>query len=288
MSDFYTKEHIAAYIAERKLEISNNITRCFALGLPRPRLMIVQVGDNPASNTYVKGKISDCNETGIESYLMKLPENITYDALVSMLSVEAPLYDGVIIQLPLPTHLQERFDDIIKYIKPEQDVDGFRKDTKFEPCTPLGICNYLEHCHSKEWFSGKHAVIVGRSDLVGRPLSRMLLDRDCTVTVAHSKTKNLRHVTSQADILVSATGVMNLINRFNIKPDVAAVINVGFAFNENGKMKGDVDVEDVMRITQNCMPIVGSTGVLTRLSLLENTYHAYSDYWNKKLEQESP
>lgn len=275
MSGFYTKEHIAAYIAERKQELTKNITNCFSLGLPRPRLMIVQVGDNPASNRYVKGKISDCNDTGIESYLMKLPENITYSALVNMLFLEAPLYDGVIIQLPLPKHLEERFDDIIRYIQPKQDVDGFRNDTNFEPCTPLGICNYLEYCHGKEWFRGKHAVIVGRSDLVGRPLARMLLDRDCTVTVAHSKTHNLRHVTSQADILVSATGVMNLINRFNIKPDVAAVINVGFAFDENGKMKGDVDVEDVKRITQNCMPTIGSTGLLTRLSLLENTYQAY-------------
>ena len=237
--------------------------------------MIVQVGDNPASNKYVAGKIKDCEEVGIKAILAKLPEDTSVDEMRELLTVELKNVHAAIIQLPLPDHLVSYLDDFLGTMTPEQDVDGFLLDSYHYPCTPKGIVDYLSYQHGEEWFVGKHAVIVGRSELVGRPLAKMLLDNDCTVTVAHSKTKNLRHVTSQADILVSATGKMNLINRFNIKPDVDAVINVGFAFDENGKMKGDVDVEDVMRITPNCMPIVGSTGLLTRLALLDNTVNAW-------------
>lgn len=273
----FTKEAIKEYIANRKRDLKNVIeNQQEYYHYPVPKLLIVQVGDNPASNRYVAGKIKDCEEVGIQAILAKLPEDTSANEMRELLTVELKNVHAAIIQLPLPDHLVSYLDDFLKIMTPEQDVDGFLLDSCHYPCTPQGIVDYLTYQYSEEWFVGKHAVIVGRSELVGRPLAKMLLDRDCTVTVSHSKTKNLRHVTSQADILVSATGKMNLINRFNIKPDVDAVINVGFAFDENGKMKGDVDVEDVMRITSNCMPIVGSTGLLTRLALLDNTVNAWN------------
>lgn len=274
--NIFTKEAIKEYITNRKSDLKTVITYAQEYyHYPVPKLLIVQVGDNPASNRYVAGKIKDCEEVGIKATLMKVPEDISVDEMNDLLTVELKNVHAAIIQLPLPTHLEMYLDDFLEHMTPEQDVDGFRKDSCHYPCTPLGVVGYLEGQYGEDWFVGKHAVIVGRSNLVGKPLAKMLLENDCTVTVAHSKTKNLRHVTSQADILISATGQMNLINRFNIKPDVDAVINVGFAFDENGKMKGDVDVEDVMRITPNCMPIVGSTGLLTRLSLLCNTVRAW-------------
>ena len=273
----FTKEAIKEYIANRKQVLKDVITYGQEeYHYPVPKLLIVQVGDNPASNRYVAGKIKDCEEVGIKAILAKLPEDTSANEMRELLTVELKNVHAAIIQLPLPDHLVSYLDDFLGTMTPEQDVDGFLLDSCHCPCTPQGIVEYLTYQYSEEWFVGKHAVIVGRSELVGRPLAKMLLDRDCTVTVAHSKTKNLRHVTSQADILVSATGKMNLINRFNIKPDVDAVINVGFAFDENGKMKGDVDVADVMRITPNCMPIVGSTGLLTRLALLDNTVNAWN------------
>lgn len=273
----FTKEAIKEYIANRKQVLKDVITYGQEeYHYPVPKLLIAQVGDNPASNRYVAGKIKDCEEVGIKAILAKLPEDTSVDEMRELLTVELKNVHAAIIQLPLPDHLVSYLDDFLGTMTPKQDVDGFLLDSCHCPCTPQGIVDYLSNQYGEEWFVGKHAVIVGRSELVGRPLAKMLLDRDCTVTVAHSKTKNLRHVTSQADILVSATGKMNLINRFNIKPDVDAVINVGFAFDENGKMKGDVDVEDVMRITPNCMPIVGSTGLLTRLSLLDNTVNAWN------------
>lgn len=272
----FTKEAIKEYIANRKMVLKDVIKyQQEYYHYPVPKLLIVQVGDNPASNKYVAGKIKDCEEVGIKAILAKLQEDTSVDEMRELLTVELKNVHAAIIQLPLPDHLVSYLDDFLGTMTPEQDVDGFLLDSYHYPCTPKGIVDYLSYQHGEEWFVGKHAVIVGRSELVGRPLAKMLLDNDCTVTVAHSKTKNLRHVTSQADILVSATGKMNLINRFNIKPDVDAVINVGFAFDENGKMKGDVDVEDVMRITPNCMPIVGSTGLLTRLALLDNTVNAW-------------
>lgn len=274
--NIFTKEAIKEYIANRKQVLKDVIAyEQEYYHYPVPKLLIVQVGDNPASNKYVAGKIKDCEEVGIKAILAKLPEDTSVDEMRELLTVELKNVHAAIIQLPLPDHLVSYLDDFLGTMTPEQDVDGFLLDSYHYPCTPKGIVDYLNYQHGEEWFVGKHAVIVGRSELVGRPLAKMLLDNDCTVTVAHSKTKNLRHVTSQADILVSATGKMNLINRFNIKPDVDAVINVGFAFDENGKMKGDVDVEDVMRITPNCMPIVGSTGLLTRLALLDNTVNAW-------------
>lgn len=180
---FCTKEHIAEHIRQEKLYLSNKIKNSIDEGHVRPRLLIIQVGNNQASNRYVKGKIADANEIGIEPTLMKFPESVTYKELTDFLFKKRDDYHGIIIQLPLPEHLQLCLNDIQAYIKPHQDVDGFRTDSFYYPCTPKGIVEYLTHSKGQDWLKGKHAIIVGRSDLVGRPLAKMLLDRDCTVTV---------------------------------------------------------------------------------------------------------
>lgn len=271
---FCTKEHIAEYIKDAKEELHENVKSCIYKGHARPRLLIIQVGDNPASNKYVAGKISDAHEVCIETSLMKFPETLTYKELTEFLLKERDNFHGIIVQLPLPEHLQRELVNIQEYIRPDQDVDGFRIDSFHNACTPEGIVRYLEYSKGADWLVGKHAVIVGRSDLVGRPLAKMLLDRDCTVTVCHSKTKHLKAVCKNADILISAVGKANMIDKNFIKNSKTVVINVGFDFVD-GKMVGDIDVNSVKEITQWCTPIIGSSGLWTRLSLMQNTFDAY-------------
>jgi len=271
---FCSKEHIAEYVSNCKEELSEKIKECIRKGYARPRLLIIQVGDNPASNKYVAGKISDANEVGVEATHMKFPETLTYEELTEFLLKERDNFHGIIVQLPLPNHLQERLSEIQCYIRPDQDVDGFRVDSFHSACTPEGIVRYLEYSKGADWFVGKHAVVVGRSDLVGRPLAKMLLERDCTVTVCHSKTKHLKAVCKNADILISAVGKANMIDKNFIKNSKTVVINVGFDFVD-GKMVGDIDVNSVKETTQWCTPIIGSSGLWTRLSLMQNTFDAY-------------
>lgn len=273
--EFCTKEHIAEYIKENKERLKRNIDEQIAKGHVRPRLLIVQVGDNPASNKYVKGKISDANEVGIEATLMKFPVNITCEEMINFLKAEIKNYHACIIQKPTNLDIDSNFHNVIKFIPPEKDVDGFRKDSKHFACTPLGVVNYLASCKGNNWFKGKHAVIVGRSELVGRPLFDLLLDLDCTVTVCHSKTRNLKEICKSADLIVSAVGKGNMINSDYIKNEYTTVINVGFDFDSNGKMIGDIDVNSVREVTNWCTPVIGSSGLWTRLSLMQNTFNAY-------------
>lgn len=272
--EFCSKEHIAEFIQKRKQYIKKEIDTQTIMGHCRPRLLIIQVGDNPASNRYVKGKISDCNEVGIEATLMKFPLNITYDEVAEFLKIEGRLYHGVIIQKPTNREIDDKFHELIKLIAPSQDVDGFRKDSLHCACTPSGVVAYIGYGKGYNWLKGKHAVIVGRSELVGRPLFDLLLDLDCTVTVCHSKTKNLQEICKTADLIVSAVGKANMINKDFVKDDNTVVINVGFDFID-GKMVGDIDVNSVKEVTQWCTPVVGSTGLLTRLMLMQNTFDAY-------------
>lgn len=273
--EFCTKEHIAVYINEEKACLKSRIEKAIKAGHVRPRLLIIQVGNNQASNKYVKGKISDANEIGIEPTLMKFPENVTYTELTDFLVKKRDDYHGIIIQLPLPKHLQITLKDLQEYIKPHQDVDGFRADSFYYPCTPKGIVDYIVVSKKSEWLQGKHAIIVGRSDLVGRPLAKMLLDKDCTVTVCHSKTRHLKATCRNADILISAVGKANMIDKSFIKNAKTTVINVGFDFLD-GKMVGDIDVDSVKEVTKWCTPVIGSTGLLTRLALMQNTFEAYA------------
>ena len=272
--EFCSKEHIAEYVKQSKEELHEQIKDCVRKGHTRPRLLIIQVGNNPASNKYVAGKIADANEVCIETSLMKFPETITYEELTDFLLKERDNFHGIIVQLPLPEHLQKELDNIQCYIRPDQDVDGFRVDSFHKACTPEGIVRYLKYSKGSDWFVGKHAVIIGRSELVGRPLAKMLLDKDCTVTVCHSKTKHLKSVCKNADIIISAVGKANMVDKNFIKNSKTTVINVGFDFIY-GNMVGDIDVNSVKEITQWCTPIIGSSGLWTRLSLMQNTFDAY-------------
>lgn len=271
---FCTKEHIAEYIRQEKAYLCSEIKKFINQGHIRPRLLIIQIGNNQTSNRYVKGKISDANEIGIEPTLMQFSESVTYEEFTDFLLKQREDYHGIIIQLPLPEHLQLCLKDIQTYIKPHQDVDGFRIDSFYYPCTPKGIVEYLTYSKGKDWLRGKHAIIVGRSDLVGRPLAKMLLDCDCTVTVCHSKTRHLKATCRNADILISAVGKANIIDKTFIKNTKTAVINVGFDF-VNGKMVGDIDIDSVSEVTKLVTPIIGGTGLLTRLALMQNTFKAY-------------
>ncbi len=231
-----------------------------------PTLYIIQVGQNEASTRYVRNKIKDCEEVGFKANLIALPEATTTETICNYIDkVANEGADGIIVQLPLPKHIDK--DVIIKHIPPELDVDGFGPETEFEPCTPLGILEYLQWI--KFDLDGKHAVILGRSDIVGRPMAKMLQLGNCTTTLCNSHTpKELRdRLLRNADLVICAVGKRNFISSQDALN--AFIVDVGINFDENGKLCGDVDVNplDKNRVT----PVPGGVGLLTRLALLENT-----------------
>lgn len=224
-------------------------------------LYIFQVGNNEASNRYVRNKIKDCTEVGIEAYCVKLTEDTTTEELLEVM-VKNFMFDpgaAFMVQLPLPDHIDLK--KVIAAIPKNGDVDGFRPLSKFKPCTPLGIMKYLEHCEYD--LSGRNVTIIGRSDIVGKPLAKMMTDADATVTLCHSKTKSLWTHIETADLIVSAVGKRGILNCYAIhKP----VIDVGINFDENGKLCGDCINTENREVT----PVPGGVGLLTRCALLEN------------------
>ena len=233
---------------------------------PDPVLYVIQVGDNQASNSYIKGKKKDCEEVGIICKHIKVPENISEVELVSYIeNLNANNYDGLIVQLPLPKHIDKNV--IINAIPKEKDVDGFRKDSKFVPCTPLGIMKVLERFS----VAGKDCLIINRSDIVGKPLVNLLLDRDVTVTIAHSKTKNLKHKIHNADIIITAVGIPDFITKDMISSD-KIFIDVSINRGESGKLCGDIskDVERYKWKNTYITPVPNGIGLLTRAELLMN------------------
>lgn len=255
-----------------------------------PRLIIFQVGNNPASNTYVQNKIKACEEVGIKARLMKLESSITEDELIQLIRevnsrTNESIYNGVFVQLPLPEHINE--NRIIQMINPNQDVDGFSienvgtlmlkhpKIDAFMPCTAWGIINLLQEYNIP--ISGKHCVIVNRSAIVGKPLAMMLLKEDATVTICHSKTENLKEICQQADILITAIGKPKFFTKDYIKQD-AIVIDVGMNRDENGKLCGDVDFDDVIDKVAAITPVPGGVGPMTITVLIYNVYKAWTQY----------
>ena len=242
-----------------------------------PGLAVILVGDNPASKTYVANKQKSCEAIGMFSELIKMPEDTTQDALLDQIRDLNNRQDihGILVQLPLPKHIDE--DAVIATISPEKDVDGFSpvsvgkmmlgQDT-YLPCTPFGVMKLLEH--SGIDVAGKHAVIVGRSHIVGKPMGQLLLQKDATVTYTHSKTPDLPSFTKQADILIAAVGRENFITKEHIKPG-AVVIDVGINRDENNKLCGDVNFADVDGIASHITPVPGGVGPMTITMLLENT-----------------
>ena len=245
-----------------------------------PGLAVILVGDNPASKTYVANKQKSCEQIGMYSELVKLPEDISEQALLEKIRElnERASIHGILVQLPLPKHIDE--DKVIQTISPEKDVDGFSpisvgkmmlgQDT-YLPCTPYGVMKMLEHAGID--VAGKHAVIVGRSHIVGKPMGQLLLQKDATVTYTHSKTPDLPSFTKQADILIAAVGRANFITSEHIK-EGAVVIDVGINRNQDNRLCGDVDFDDVQGIASHITPVPGGVGPMTITMLLENTVQA--------------
>lgn len=236
-----------------------------------PRLLIITIGDNAASKSYVKGKLKDCEEVGIHADNLIITSCDTDSAIEQIKSyiskIETP--DGIILQLPVPKSISaEKIKQAV--INNGVDVDGFNKSSSFNPCTPLGITRLLRNNYID--ISGKHAVIIGRSEIVGRPLANNLLDLDATVTVCHSKTMNLKKFTSDADIIVSCAGQKELITPDMIK-DNCILIDVGIT-KENNKLYGDIH-KDCYEKSSLYTTVPKGIGLVTRATLLENILKAY-------------
>lgn len=247
----------------------------------RPGLAVILVGDNPASQVYVRNKIKACQDAGIHSVLEQLDATTTQQELlarIDALNADASIH-GILVQLPLPRHIDA--DAVIEAIAPEKDVDGFHissagalmtgLDRGFWPCTPHGCLKMLDDIGYD--LRGKHAVVVGRSNIVGKPMAMMLLARSATVTICHSATADLGAMTRQADVLVAAVGKAGLITADMVKPG-AVVIDVGMNRNAQGKLCGDVDFEGVRQVAGWITPVPGGVGPMTITMLLANTIAA--------------
>ncbi|MGE7623700.1 bifunctional methylenetetrahydrofolate dehydrogenase/methenyltetrahydrofolate cyclohydrolase FolD [Viridibacillus sp. NPDC096237] len=242
-----------------------------------PGLAVILVGDNPASKTYVSNKQKSCEQMGIHSVLIELSADISEETLLSeidRLNADSAI-DGILVQLPLPKHIDEQ--NVIAAISPEKDVDGFHPESvgkmmlgqpTYLPCTPYGVMKLLEYANID--VAGKHAVIVGRSHIVGVPMGQLLLQKDATVTYCHSKTPNLAAMTTQADILVVATGRAKMIGAEHVK-EGAVVIDVGINRDENNKLCGDVDFDSVIDKVSAITPVPKGVGPMTITMLLFNT-----------------
>ncbi|MBR1908229.1 bifunctional methylenetetrahydrofolate dehydrogenase/methenyltetrahydrofolate cyclohydrolase FolD [bacterium] len=247
----------------------------------KPHLAVILAGENPASKIYVNTKNKTCERLGIKSTVINLPENVTEFELKSKireLNVDDEI-NAILVQLPLPAHINE--SECIKEISPIKDVDGFTPEnlgalvsgkTPFAyPCTPSGIITLLKRNNIQ--ISGKHAVVIGRSNIVGKPLSLMLLKENATVTMCHSKTKNLSEITKTADILISATG-KRIVTKDMVK-NSAVVVDVGIIRNSEGKLEGDVDFEQVKDTASYITPVPGGVGPMTIASLMKNTLELF-------------
>ncbi len=244
-------------------------------------LAVILVGNDPASEVYVRNKIKACEEVGMNSRLVRLPEDSSFDDVASAIRAlnEDPDITGMILQLPLPAGLSE--EKLIDLISPEKDVDGCTVVQKgrlwtgrdsLVACTPLGVIRLLEHYEIP--LAGKSAVVIGRSNLVGKPLAQLLLNKNCTVTICHSRTRNLAEVARGADILCVAIGKAKFVTADMVK-EGAVVIDVGMDRDENGKLCGDVDFAGVSDKCSYITPVPGGVGPMTVAMLIENTLTAY-------------
>lgn len=259
-----------------KDQIARRVKKLAAKGII-PGLAVVLIGDNPASHTYVKNKKKTCEALGMRSDLLQFPESMSETELLEVIDGlnQDPNIHGILVQLPLPAQINEF--NVILAINPEKDVDGFHPISvgnmmigreAFLPCTPHGIMKLLEEYQIDP--AGKHAVVIGRSNIVGKPAGQLLLHKDATVTFCHSKTVGLADYTRQADILVAAVGRAKFLGKEFVKPG-AVVIDVGMNRDENGKLCGDVDFEDVLETASYVTPVPGGVGPMTIAMLMENT-----------------
>ena len=268
-----------ALAVQVRAEVAQRVAALKARGV-QPALAVILVGDQPASATYVRHKGTDCESVGMRFVLDRLPADLSEAKLLARIAElnADPSVHGMLVQLPLPRHIDTR--KVIAAIAPEKDADGFHVQSAgalmiglpgFKPCTPFGCMRMLQAAGVDP--KGKHAVIVGRSNIVGKPMALLLLQADATVTVCHSATPDLGAMTRQADILVAAVGRPNTITADMVKPG-AAVIDVGMNTNQAGKLCGDVDFDAVREVAGWITPVPGGVGPMTRAMLLVNTLEA--------------
>lgn len=254
---------IKEFVALEKERLSKEVE-----GLGRkPHLVIIQANDSPASDAYVRGKIKDCGEVGAEATLCLLPPTVSEEYLLEKIAEynEDDAVDGLIVQLPLPKHISEA--KVKLAVNPAKDVDGFHPLTSFIPCTPRGIVDYLSEVGFD--FTGKNAVVLGRSEIVGKPMAKLLLSKNCNVTVLHSKTteEDKAFYIAHADLIVVAIGRLGFLDqRFQYKPD-AVIVDVGINRNEEGKLRGDAAPDLPVKLQT---PVPGGVGLLTRIALVKN------------------
>lgn len=266
-----------AVAAALKTELATEVA---ALGV-QPGLAVILVGDDPASHVYVRNKIKACEKVGIKSFESRLPAQVTEAEVLAEIEAfnDNPQVHGILLQLPLPAHLNS--DALIQHIAPSKDVDGLTyinqgklvagDDTGLVPCTPQGSMMLIKEVEQD--LSGKHAVVIGRSLLFGKPMAQLLLAENCTVTTAHSRTQNLEEVCRSADILVAAVGRPKMVQGDWVKPG-AIVIDVGINRGDDGKLCGDVDTDGVIDIASAITPVPGGVGPMTIACLLKNTVEA--------------
>ncbi|WP_102274621.1 bifunctional methylenetetrahydrofolate dehydrogenase/methenyltetrahydrofolate cyclohydrolase FolD [Cytobacillus massiliigabonensis] len=264
---------------QKKALISEEVEKLKKDGIV-PGLAVILVGNDPASKTYVSNKERTCRELGMHSVLIELPETVSEQALLNQVAElnEDSNIHGILVQMPLPDHINET--KVIETISPEKDVDGFHPvnvgrmmtgQDSFLPCTPYGVMEMLDYIGAD--IAGKHVVVVGRSNIVGKPAGQLFLNKNATVTYCHSKTTDLKAFTRQADILVAAVGKVNLITKDHVK-EGAIVIDVGMNRNSEGKLCGDVDFNNVKEIASYITPVPGGVGPMTITMLMFNTLKA--------------
>ena len=265
--------------AKMRAEAAKDVAALKRAGV-NPGLAVVLVGDDQASATYVRSKLRDCEECGIASFDYKLPADASQDEILQLVRNlnDDPKITGILVQMPLPSHLDA--EEIIEAISPLKDVDGFHPTSLgrlvrglpgLRPCTPAGIMVMLDEYDIE--LAGKNAVIVGRSSIVGKPMAHMLLERDATISVAHSRTRNLDEICRSADILVVACGIARLVKGDWVRPG-ATVIDVGMDRDEDGRLCGDVDYDDVFNVAGAITPVPGGVGPMTRAMLMSNVVTA--------------
>ena len=265
-----------------RLAVKESVSRLAQRGI-RPGLAVILAGDDPASRVYVRHKTLACEETGVQSRVLTFDRSVSQSELVE--TVEAlnadPAIHGILVQLPLPRQVDAA--RVLALVSPAKDVDGFHAMNLgnlvsgapgFVPCTPAGVMRLLDH--AKVPLRGRHAVVIGRSNIVGKPLALLLLREDATVTICHSKTRDLEKVTLDADILIAAVGRAKLVTREMVKPG-ACVIDVGVNRGADGKLAGDVDFDAVKNVAGSITPVPGGVGPMTIAMLLENCLRAASE-----------
>jgi methylenetetrahydrofolate dehydrogenase (NADP+) / methenyltetrahydrofolate cyclohydrolase len=262
-----------------RAEVTLRTTALKAKGIT-PGLAVILVGENPASQVYVRNKVKACEDSGLHSILEKHPASLTEAALLNRINAlnQDTSIHGILVQLPLPEHIDAQ--KVIEAISPAKDVDGFHIASAgalmtgmpgFWPCTPYGCMKMLESIGYE--LKGKHAVVIGRSNIVGKPMALMLLQKNATVTICHSATQDLKAITLQADVIVAAVGKRNILTADMVKPG-AVVLDVGMNRNEEGKLCGDVDFVGVEQVAGYITPVPGGVGPMTITMLLINTLEA--------------